>query len=445
MPMSFVLSRIRWILKGQDSASATLQTLLSKVLILVINVGTGVITARFLGADGRGEQAAITLWPQFLAYLMTLGIPSALIYNLKRHKEHESEIFSAALVLSGVLGIVAMVVGVVFIPGWMTQYSPTSIQTAQWFMLTAPLTLLGVSFSAALEAKDDFTTSNQSKYLAPLATLLLLIGLVGAEKLTPLTAGLSYLLPSVPITIWLVFRLRQLFQIRWHRFIESCKLLLSYGLRSYGVDLLGTLSGQIGQVLVVGLLTPANMGLYTVALSLSRMLNLFQSSVITVLLPKAAARPIDEICLLTGRAARISLVLTLLIAAILAIGSPALLQLLYGSEFVQAVNVLRILLLEVVLSSTTWILAQTFMAAGRPGVVTILQGIGFGLNVPLRLVLIPRYGLVGAGVSLLGSSSIRLAFVWLSYGITLKVSPPSLLITSADLLFLKWKFFKDVE
>ena len=378
--MSFVLSRIRWILKGQDSASATLQTLLSKVLILVINVGTGVITARFLGADGRGEQAAITLWPQFLAYLMTLGIPSALIYNLKRHKEHESEIFSAALVLSGVLGIVAMVVGVVFIPGWMTQYSPTSIQTAQWFMLAAPLTLLGVSFSAALEAKNDFTTSNQSKYLAPLATLLLLIGLVGAEKLTPLTAGLSYLLPSVPITIWLVFRLRQLFQIRWHRFIESCKLLLSYGLRSYGVDLLGTLSGQIGQVLVVGLLTPANMGLYTIALSLSRMLNLFQSSVITVLLPKAAARPIDEICLLTGRAARISLVLTLLIAAILAIGSPALLQLLYGSEFVQAVNVLRILLLEVVLSSTTWILAQTFMAAGRPGVVTILQGIGFGLN-----------------------------------------------------------------
>ena len=443
--MSFVLSRIRWILKGQDSASATLQTLLSKVLILVINVGTGVITARFLGADGRGEQAAITLWPQFLAYLMTLGIPSALIYNLKRHKEHESEIFSAALVLSGVLGIVAMVVGVVFIPGWMTQYSPTSIQTAQWFMLAAPLALLGVSFSAALEAKNDFTTSNQSKYLAPLATLLLLIGLVGAEKLTPLTAGLSYLLPNVPITIWLVFRLRQLFQIRWHRFIESCKLLLSYGLRSYGVDLLGTLSGQIGQVLVVGLLTPANMGLYTVALSLSRMLNLFQSSVITVLLPKAAARPIDEICLLTGRAARISLVLTLLIAAILAIGSPALLQLLYGSEFVQAVNVLRILLLEVVLSSTTWILAQTFMAAGRPGVVTVLQGIGFGLSVPLMLVLIPRYGLVGAGVSLLGSSSIRLAFVWLSYGITLKVSPPSLLITSADLLFLKWKFFKDVE
>jgi O-antigen/teichoic acid export membrane protein len=169
------------------------------------------------------------------------------------------------------------------------------------------------------------------------------------------------------------------------------------------------------------------------------MLNLFQSSVITVLLPKVAACPMHEIYFLTRRAARISLVLTLLIAAVLAVISPLLLQVLYGAEFLQAIAVLRILLLEVVLSSTTWILAQAFMATGQPGVVTLLQGIGLGLNLPLMLILIPEYGLVGAGLSLLISTSIRLYFILACFPLILNVPPPNLLISVRDFNFIKRK------
>lgn len=440
--MNTIASKIRWVLQGQDSASATLQTLLSKAFILAINVATGIITARFLGADGRGEQAAIVLWPQFLAYLMTLGIPSSLIYNLKRHRDRESEIFSAALILSIGLGLLTIGVGVAFIPQWMTQYSASTVQTAQWFMLAAPLSLLSITFSSALQAKDDFTTPNQALYGSPLLTLAGLIGLVATGKLTPLTAGLAYALPSIPSTLWLMLRLQTLFQIQWNHFLVSAKLLLDYGLRSYGVDILGTLSLQIGQVLVVGLLSPANMGLYTVALSLSRMLNLVQSSIVTVLLPKAANRPIAEICTLTSRVARISLAFTLGIAAIVAGIAPTLLHWLYGAEFLQAVTVLQILLLEVVLGSTVWILAQAFMAAGRPGIVTLLQGIGLGLTLPLMLMLIPRYGLVGAGLSLLGSTIIRLGFILVCFLWVLKVPIPSLLLAGEDITFLQKRLLK---
>jgi O-antigen/teichoic acid export membrane protein len=309
-------------------------------------------------------------------------------------------------------------------------------------MLAAPLSLLSITFSSALQAKDDFTTPNQTLYGSPLLTLAGLIGLVATGKLTPLTAGLAYALPSIPSTLWLMLRLQTLFQIQLNHFLVSAKLLLDYGLRSYGVDILGTLSLQIGQVLVVGLLSPANMGLYTVALSLSRMLNLVQSSIVTVLLPKAANRPIAEICTLTSRVARISLAFTLGIAAIVAGIAPTLLHWLYGAEFLQAVTVLQILLLEVVLGSTVWILAQAFMAAGRPGIVTLLQGIGLGLTLPLMLMLIPRYGLVGAGLSLLGSTIIRLGFILVCFLWVLKVPIPSLLLAGEDITFLQKRLLK---
>jgi enterobacterial common antigen flippase len=435
--MNSVASSIRWVLKGKSGTAATLQTLMARLFIIAINVATGVITARSLGANGRGELAAMTLWPQFLAYTLTLGLPSAVIYNFKRHPEAESSLFSATLLLSSGLGVVASLVGVVFMPQWLSQYSPMVIQIAQGFMVTAPLALWSLTLTAMLEARGEFAIANHTRYLLPLSTLLLLAGLAAFRWLTPLSGGLAYILPSIPVTLYLVYCLWRRLHPTWQAIGQSCHRLLSYGIRSYGVDLMGTLSQQIGQVLVVGLLSPTSMGMYTVALSLSRMLNVFQSSIVTVLLPKAAARPIPEVIALTGRAARVSMTFTLMIAGAVMLLGPFLLHLLYGNEFIGAVQVLRILVIEVVLSSTVWVLAQAFMAAGRPGIVTLLQGVGLGFSVPLMWVLIPPYGLEGAGFALLISTIARLLFILINFPMVLKVPPPSLIMTRQDYALMR--------
>lgn len=431
---------IRWILKGRSSGAATMNTLLSRLFILAINVATGVITARILGPQGRGEQAAMILWPQFLAYTMTLGLPAALVYNFKRYPDEESELFSATLLLGTALGMVATLIGVVFIPVWLEQYSVEVISIAQWFMITAPLALLSITFIAAFEAQGDFAASNQARYLSVLNTLAILGVLAIAKVLTPFTAGLAYLIPGIPIFFWMLFRLWKRFQPHWHDLGASYKRLLSYGLRSYGIDLLNTLAAQVDQVLVVGLLAPAAMGMYVVTLSLSRMLVVFQSSVVTVLFPKTAARPIEEVVALTGRAARVSTAFTILAAIPVMLLGPILLRLLYGAEYVGAVSVFRILIIETVLGGTSWVLIQAFMALGRPGTVTILQGIGLGLSIPLMLILIPVYGLVGAGLGLLCSTMVRLVFTLISYPLLLKVRIPSLVVTREDWYFVQQIF-----
>ena len=78
-----MLANLRRMAPLSGGMAATVQTLLANVLILGVNFGTGIITARLLGPVGRGEQAAIILWPQFLAYALTLGLPSAMLYNLR--------------------------------------------------------------------------------------------------------------------------------------------------------------------------------------------------------------------------------------------------------------------------------------------------------------------------------------------------------------------------
>jgi len=121
--ISSVGAATRRVLRGQDGPAATLQTMLSRLLILGINVVTGIITARTLGPTGRGEQAAMILWSGFLASTMTLGLPSSLVYNLKRYPEEKSQLLCAALFLSSGLGLAASVIGIVFMPQWLAQYS----------------------------------------------------------------------------------------------------------------------------------------------------------------------------------------------------------------------------------------------------------------------------------------------------------------------------------
>ncbi|WP_204152435.1 oligosaccharide flippase family protein [Leptolyngbya sp. CCY15150] len=435
--MHKVSNRVRSLLSGKSGITAAIQTFVVKVLVIAINMGTGIITARVLGSEGRGELAAVILWPQFLAYALTLGVPQSLLYNLKRYPEEKSELFSTALVLSFILGLVASGVGIICMPLWLSQYSPDIVRAAQWFMLASPLSLMSMVFAASFEARDEFTFSNQIRYFIPLSTLVFLLLLLAFDVDNPITFGMAYVLPSVPVGIWMFTRLWSRYQFSMQNMYAASKRLLDYGIKAYGIDLIGSLSGKIGQALVVGMLTATSMGLYTVAISLSRVLNTFEEAINIVLLPKASARPLPEIILLTGRAVRASTFLTLLCVIPLLLLGPFFLTLLYGEDFAPATAVFRILLVEVLISGTTWMLAKSFMAAGRPGVVTVLQGIGLSITVPMMLLLIPRYGLIGAGLALLISTSVRFVLVLVSYPLVLKIAPPNLLITLDDVQYIR--------
>jgi O-antigen/teichoic acid export membrane protein len=139
---------------------------------------------------------------------------------------------------------------------------------------------------------------------------------------------------------------------------------------------------------------------------------------------------------MTSRAVRISTLLTAPAGVAVVCLGPTLLGLLYGKEYTAADSVLRLLVLEVVLSGAALVLSQAFMALERPGVITALQILGLTLTLPLMLILVPRFGLVGAGLALLLSTIARLIFVLVSFPLFLKMPAPHLFPMIEDLRFL---------
>lgn len=432
-----VRGQVRQISHARTGFMATVQTLFVNMFILVLNVANGIIIARGLGPSGRGEQAVMALWPQFLAGVLTLGLPAAVTYNMKRFPEEARTLFSAGLWLSAGLGGAAALFGVAALAYFLKQYPPSLVFAAQWLMLVTPTTLIAYFLNAVLQNHHEFSLLNRLRYLPPLLTLVLLLYFLASHTLTPLTAVLSFVLTGVPGFLWLFVRLVRQYPPLVSGLGAAYRKLLHYGLRAYGIDLLGTLSAQIDQVLVVGLLASRQMGLYATALGLSRMLNFVQSAIVNVLFPKAMNRPVEEVVLLIGRTARVSSLCTFAFAVFAALVGPVVLHILYGNAYMESVGVFRILVFEVVVSSLVWVLGQAFMATGHPGTVTLLQTVGLLLSVPLMLVLIPRYGLMGAGTAILLSSLLRLALILLNFPLTLKVAPPGCFLTRADIRWVR--------
>ena len=421
---------------SHPSALALLQSVAAKLLIIVLNAATGILSARALHPAGRGELATMVLWNVLFANAFTFGIPSALTYQLRHHSDKRAPLVGASLIVGLVTSVLAILVASVGVPHWIPQYGTTVVFFSRLFLWNVPLFAWSLIGRAALESDGDFKTSNLSLLLGPLFTLLGLILLIASHRFTPVSAAWVYVGAGVPSCILVLTRVAMRFKPSLVLLASSAKLLMGYGIRSYGIDLCGTMSFYVDQMLVVHLLQPGMMGAYVVALSLSRVLTGFHTAVVMVLFPRIISRPVNDVLELTGRAMRIATLLTAPCGLTIALLGPKLLILLYGAQYRGVAGVVRILVVEVIFSGATLILSQAFMAIGRPGVITTLQATGLLLNIPLLLVLVPRFGISGAAIALLLSTGVRFLAVVCSFRAVLQVRCPALVVTGCDLSFL---------
>lgn len=397
--------------KTSSFVSAASKVLFSSVCLMALNMGTGILVARFLGPEGRGEQAAMIMWPQFIAFSLTFGIPSSLVYYYKKNKAFASDYFTLSILFAGILGVISALVGVFLIPRMLTEYSQHIVIFAQIAMVFCPIILLSTYMSSALQAYDNYRLLNLSKTTGPFISLLLILLLIFLDKVTPIYTALAYSIGGLPIVGIVFFVLYKQIKITYRNLKQRSKELFGYGIRAYAVDLLGTISMQLDQILVVAMLTPTQMGYYSVALALSKLPKIIQTTIVTVLFPKASGNDEQTVLRMTLVSFRIGVAVTGLFCIAAIFLSSFAIEWLYGHEFLNAVTTVQILLVREIVASGVGIMIQFFMANGKPGFISIMEAIGISLNVPLMLWLLPAYGLPGVAIALLATALVRLAFV----------------------------------
>jgi enterobacterial common antigen flippase len=431
------VSFIHWILAGRSAAAWSWQTLITNGLRLAIGIATGVVTARTLGPAGRGELAAITLWPIELGYLATLGISSGFVFWARTEPSKTGQLLSATLIINVVQGSVIAALGALLVPKLLWQYDPAVIHQAQVLMIFALSATIGYTIIGALQLQMEFRIMNALAVIIVVGTLIGLVILRVAGALTPLSAALLTLSIALPLQAALLVRLLREYPLRLQGFWSASRHALSYGVRSFPIGLIDTIATTIDQAVIIAALGPVALGLYVVGLRASRLPETFQSAVGTVLATRSIGQQKGAIVSMTGKVLRLTLMAAGGTAIVLAILGHRLITALYGYGFSDTVPLFRILLLEVVIGIAAWILSQPFLALNRPGYVSMLQVVDLSVLGLLLVILIPTYGINGAAFALLVATTLRLGLILLSYPLVLRSRPPSLALSLDDFRWIR--------
>ena len=264
--------------RNKSSIFAIFQTILANVAIQGSNICCGILTARTLAPSGRGTLAAVIMWPQLLAYALTLGTPLAYIYHVKNRPELSRQLSGASIVLSLVAGFVGSLLGYFVIPFSLRTYPASDVHLAQMFVFLAPTGLCAITLMAQVQSAGSFGKYNIFRVLSPLSVLIGIATLRATGTLTVHNAALVYLLGVLPALLWLVYLVVKTQRPKFVQIGPSIKLLLHYGLRAWGADLLGTVANQVDRVLVVQMLSPSSMGLYVIAQSAAGVLGVIPNA-----------------------------------------------------------------------------------------------------------------------------------------------------------------------
>jgi O-antigen/teichoic acid export membrane protein len=256
-----------------------------------------------------------------------------------------------------------------------------------------------------------------------LAALLLL---AWSAVLTPTTAAIATVLSGAPLLLWSAVWVWKRYRPVFTQLAGAQRRLLSFGVRAHGAEVFGSVASQLDRIVLVAVFSPSLLGIYVVAMNLSRIVVIFSTAVVSVLLPKAAGRAPDDVITMVERAVSLcNMVMTLVVGCLILLG-PYLLTFLYGEEFNSAATAFALLVVEAAITSSASILGQAFMALGRPGVVALLQGVAAGVSIVLLLLLAPTYGLVGACMALLLAALVRFALLYRFIGTRLGARAPRL-------------------
>jgi O-antigen/teichoic acid export membrane protein len=397
--------------RRSKSTSALSASLFTSSAVQGLNVITGILLARALGPQGRGELTAVLLWPLVLAVVGSLGITESATYYAARGTTSAGTLVGTLVALGIAQSAVLVGIGALVLPTVLANHSASTINSARLFLAVIPLSLLSLYLMGLLNGLHRYGWFQALRFLVVAGTVTGLVICRLADALTVRKAVVVYLaahLLTLAVAVVAIAK-SETGDLRLDRGV--LRELLVYGLKSHSSNVPSMLNERLDQLVISIFLAPARLGLYVIAVTMTSVTNLIGSSVSFVAFPAVARiAPGDE----RTAAARRFVVFTVLISAAFTIPfilfTGPLIALLFGEAFSGATNVCRILLVAAVALSTTRAVGAILKAINRPLDAGIAETLALVVTVAALAVLLPTMGIMGAGVASLLAYLISCAF-----------------------------------
>jgi O-antigen/teichoic acid export membrane protein len=374
-------------------------TVSTQIGVLGLGIVSSVLAARLLGPEGRGELAAIVLWPTFLVFLFGMGNTQSIVFHTGKRGFEISEIWTSALVMGVVLSACAVVAGLWVIPLALRHYPSEVRRLAFVFLACVPLIWLSGIPTSLMQGGLEMGHFNRLRlvcpaiYAAGFLVLYLLHRPFLEDAIILQVAGFAAL---DVYGFLLVFRK---LNPRWIWNPAALRSLLNFGWKTQFGSIASFVNQRTDQLLLTLFVPPRDLGFYVVAVTVSMSIGFFpQAAGIVTLATGSNSDPEQARRVIARSFAATFLVLTAGCGALYFVCS-WLIPLAFGASFAPAVTACRILLPGSVALGLNQVLFNGARALDHPALPSFTEGFAVAVTGVSLYVLLPRFGFIGAAMA----------------------------------------------
>ncbi|MEP7345303.1 MAG: flippase [Gemmatimonadaceae bacterium] len=404
---------------------------------LAAGFGSSVVASRTLGVEGKGIFSLFMVTVSGLWLVAALGVPQGQLYHASKDPRWLTYFMKNGVLFSIVIG---GVVGLGYFVGARSLgFGPVTalpLPTILAGIVAVPAGVLLMYQRQYFFALHRFELAKASGALALTLPLVSYVVLSIAGFATVPSFAVAFVLSLV--LCFVVFQpvARQVGPLSSGFSRDFARRSLSFGSRQYASALALYLMERVDVFIVLHYLGGRGLGIYSVAVALAEITTRLSNEIGTILFPIFASPTLKS-----GQAAAALRIVTLFavcVAAILAVLSGPLVHLLFGPQFEGATPVFRWLLIGTVAWSTTHVTWSFLSASGRPELGTFGFGFATLVDVVLNMLLLPRWGVVGAGIAATASYlTAALLFLYFFRKAQMCTLREALIPRGTDLLLLR--------
>lgn len=373
-----------------------LGTYATSLVIQGLTIIQGILLARFLGPAGRGELAAIILWPTIFAGLGTFGIFMALARRAGK-TNNIAPLVKSAVILSLCTGCISAV-GCFFLLPYVLPSDMTSLaEYGVLFIAFIPLNHLTINLMGIDQGVGNISIYNNARLIVNPVYLVGLIASLFFAQDKLLWVVVSLLVGNGCVALFcFVTKWRDL----WNDSTLTPLIQLTREALPFQLSIIvGMFIQNVDQIILLWLLSPHELGIYTVAKSAGGLIASLPLSLEILSFSEAtrldSTNGLDHLAAMVRRGFLCSLLLSILLIPFL----PLLIPLMYGDGFVSAVPISIIILAGVIFSGMASIVEQALRGHGKPIVGITARLLGLVTMIITGIVAVKYLGASGIALS----------------------------------------------
>lgn len=381
-------------------AKLSLQTFTFNAIGFLSKITLGIIVARILGPTDKGLLTLIILYPSLFFALGHFNLGLSVIHHLGKQIYKKEEFIGNLLFLFTIIstGLLIIFLASYFL---LSDYFFKNVPVKFLFlgMAILPFNLFIYYFSSFFQGLGKIKWYNIINLLPQILAPITVVGFWFFWKFTIFEGVLVSILGAIIVSCLIWRLLKKEVAERW----RLNKLLMKNLFFDSAKFQIGTIAafavGRADQFIIGNKLPTAELGYYSVAVSVTELIFFISAAVETVLYPKTSYQTVEQAQETATRAARIVFWLSILAGIGLAAFAKFIILLYGGQIYLPAVTPLLILLPGTIffviprLLSTLWVRKGWFL---KLGYIASCMAV---FNIIINFILVPKYGIMGAAVA----------------------------------------------